>query len=132
MWKLFKKKTNQFGTPKKKVLDQMLNNLKEIDNFDKFTQVVAPITKLRYQEDFSIDNIQYKSEVAMQELSEEITDHFGFRHPTSYSAITQYFQIPATLKKGQDPSEDHTPPTRKKNADNTGFNIIEKLWYSCY
>lgn len=132
MWKLFKKKKTTFRTPNKKDLDKMLNNLKDIDNFDKFTEVVAPITRLRYQEDFFIDNIKYKSEFSKHELSEEITDHFGFRHPTSYSAITQYFLIPSALKRGQRDSEDNTPSTQKKNADNTGFNIIQKLWYSCY
>ena len=90
MFKFLKKKKTTKKTlksPREDILDNMRNNLKEIDNFDKFTEVVVPLTGVHYHEDFCIDDIKKKSESAMKELSEEIIDHFGSRHPTKFSAI---------------------------------------------
>lgn len=135
MFKFLKKKKTTKKTlksPREDILDNMRNNLKEIDNFDKFTEVVVPLTGVHYHEDFCIDDIKKKSESAMKELSEEIIDHFGSRHPTKFSAITQYYQIPMAVKKQEAVNAAQASSTNDRKVDQTGFNIIQKLWYSCY
>lgn len=129
-WWQFWKRKSTYKTPEPEIFEKFNKYLQEADKFETFQRVVSPVTGVSYQVDFCIEDIEKKKTAIPFDLIDEIQDHNGRHNPSRFSAIVTYLLYPIEIADKESTPGEGTSATT--NADKTGFNFFQKMWYSCY